>query len=81
MTKRDVKILIDELRAGKSYPEVDEGSLYGLALPDFPFGKIVRKEAIVKFLNWQCGRFDGTIDEEELENCIQLFYMKKVIMS
>lgn len=81
MTKKDVKILMEELRARKTYPEVDDGSLYGLALADFPFGKVVRKEAIVKFLNWQCGRFDGTIDEEELEECIRLFYIKKVIMS
>jgi hypothetical protein len=80
MTKRDMKILMDELRAGSQYPGTDDSALRGIALRDFPFGKFIRKEAIVHFLVSQCMYMNGKIDEEELDRCFTLLYMKKVKM-
>lgn len=80
MTKTEIHTVVNEIRKGKRYEGVEDTPLHGLALKDFESGKYVRKEAIVNFLNWQCGRFDGTIDEEELQNCISLFKEKRVIM-
>ena len=91
MTKQEIKIVIDELRERKSYVdfnsptaarEIDEltAPLCGLGLSDFPKKKIVRKESIVHFLRWQCFYLDGTIHEEELQNCLYLLKEKQVIM-
>ncbi len=93
MTKYEIQSIIDDLRQGKSYvdsslpPEryMDQifelmAPLEGLALPDFEKGKMVRKEAIVHFLRWQCLRLDGTIDEEELSSCVELLKSNRVIM-
>lgn len=80
MTKQDMRVVVDELRLHKTYPEVDDTPLEGLALRDFPYGKHVRKECVVKFLNWQCLRLDGTIDEEELTQDMFLLKKKRVIM-
>ena len=80
MTKKEISIVADEFRRHIHYPDIDDTPLYGLGLPDFEKGKYVRKEVVVNFLNWQCGRMDGTVDEEEFENCISLFKEKKVVM-
>jgi hypothetical protein len=80
MNKGELKIVVDELRNGTSYPEVDISPLSGCGLHDFPFGKIIRKEVIVMHLRWQCLFFNGKIDEEELCNCLEIFKWKKVIM-
>jgi len=87
MTKAELKLVVDELRAGKTY--VDTGNveavgdvtapLEGLGLSDFEKGKLVRKEAVIHFLRWQTLRMDGTIDEEELSECLGLL-SKKVVM-
>lgn len=93
MNKYDIKIVVDELREGKSYVvRGDDDRAYldkiyefmmpleGLGLSDFPHGKIVRKESIVHFLRWQCNRLDGTIDEEELSSILVCLKEKRVIM-
>ncbi len=80
MTKQDVLVVVKELRENVIYEDVDDSPLHGLGLNDFSVGKYVRKEAIVKFLNWQCRYLGGGIDENELENCISLLKQKKVIM-
>jgi hypothetical protein len=80
MNKNDIRVVVNELRKGTHYPGVEDTPLYGIGLSDFETGKFVRKEAIVNFLNWQCGRFDGTLDEEELTNCVSLFKEKHIIM-
>lgn len=80
MTKQDIKIVVDELRKGVHYPEVDDTPLHGLALPDFEKGKIVRKEVIVNFLNWQTAFLGGGFDEEELTQDISLLKQKRVVM-
>ena len=80
MTKADIKILMNELRQGKTYEDVEDTPLHGLALDDFPDRKTVRKEAIVQFLNWQTRCLNGTIDEEALVEHIALLQAKKVVM-
>ena len=80
MTKQDVKVVVDEVRKGVQYPDVDDTPLHGLALPDFPYGKHVRKEVIVRFLNWQSCYIGGGIDEVELTEDLRLLKQKKVIM-
>ncbi len=80
MTKADIKVLMDEMREGKYY-DTDDSPLHGLALDDFPKGKHVRKEAIIKFLNWQCRYIFGNgIDEEALSDHIWLLQHKRVVM-
>jgi len=84
MNKKDLKLVVDELRAGKSYPDVDDSALHGIALSDFPKGKVVRKEAVVRFLNYQCrwlfAQDDSEFDEEELTNCLGWLKEKRVVM-
>ena len=80
MTKKDFKIVVDELRNNVWYADTDVTPLSGCGLPDFPLRKIVRKEVILMHLRWQCVNLDGTIDEEELSNNLQIFKDKKVIM-
>lgn len=80
MTKAEIKVVVEDLRNHKTYPGVETEPLCGLALSDFPFGKYVRKEVISNFLNWQCAYLDGTFDEPELDNCLQLLKKKRIIM-
>ena len=83
MRVEDFRTVVGELRAGCSYPDVDDTPLHGIALSDFPKGKMVRKEAIVKFLSYQCRYMitDGPeFDEEELSNCLMWLKDKKVVM-
>lgn len=80
MNKVEIKIVVEELRTGVSYPEVDTSPLLGCGLSDFPFGKIIRKEVLVMHLRWQCLFFNGMIDEEELCSCLEIFKYKKIIM-
>lgn len=80
MDKKEIKQVVDELRNDVSYPEVDISPLSGCGLSDFPFGKIVRKEAIVQHLRWQCLMFNGNIDEEELCANLEIFKHKKIVM-
>lgn len=80
MTKKEIQTVVNELREGISYPEVDISPLSGCGLPDFPKGKMIRKESIVMHLRWQCLFLNGNIDEEELCNELQLLKENKVIM-
>lgn len=80
MNKSEIKIVVDELRENKSYPEVDISPMSGCGLSDFPSGKIIRKEAIVMHLRWQCMFLNGNIDEEELSYELQLLKTNKIIM-
>ncbi len=80
MTKNDVIVLVNELRENVMYPDADDVPLHGLGLPDFQKGKHIRKEAIVKFLNWQCRYLGGGFDEEELTECLRLLKVKRVVM-
>jgi len=80
MTKKEIVTVVNELREGTSYPEVDISPLSGCGLPNFPKNKMIRKEAIVMHLRWQCLFLNGNIDEEELCNDLQLLKENKVIM-
>ena len=80
MTKAEIREVVDDLRNGKTYPDVDTSPLYGLALEDFPKGKYVRKEVISNMLNWQCMLLNGEIDEDELDNCLRWWKEKRVVM-
>lgn len=80
MTKKDFQAVVDDLRNGTSYPGVDISPLSGCGLSDFPLRKIIRKEAIVMHLRWQCLFLNGNIDEEELCNELELLRTNKVIM-
>jgi hypothetical protein len=80
MTKKEIQIVVNELREKISYPEVDTSPLFGCALGDFPIGKIIRKEVIVMHLRWQCIFLNGNIDEEELCLNLEIFKVKRVIM-
>ena len=80
MTKKEIQIVVNELRDKTSYPEVDISPLTGCALGDFPIGKIIRKEVIVMHLRWQCLFLNGNIDEEELCFNLAIFKEKKIIM-
>ena len=80
MTKQDIKTVVDEYRDNKYYPNVSTEPLVGCALPDFPKGKYVRKEAIVNLLRWQCKYLNGETDEEELTNVISILKIKRVHM-
>lgn len=80
MTKQDLKILVDELRNDVSYPDVDTSPLFGCGLPEFPKRKIIRKEALLMHLRWQCLFLNGNIDEEELCTNLQIFKDKRIIM-
>jgi hypothetical protein len=79
MNKAELKLVTDEYRQGKHYPEIDLEPIIGIGLPDFEKGKFIRKEVIVNFLNWQCLFLSGETDENELSNCLFLLN-KKVIM-
>ena len=80
MTKNEIKEVVDDLRNGKTYPGVDTSPLCGIALSDFPKGKIVRKEVISNMLSWQCQLLNGEIDENELVDCIGWLKEKRVVM-
>jgi hypothetical protein len=80
MNKEEIKVVVQELREGISYPETDIGPLYGCGLDDFPKNKMIRKEVIVMHLRWQCLFFNGNIDEQELSNSLFILKDKKVIM-
>jgi hypothetical protein len=79
MNKKEIKIVVDELRANKRYG-TDTNILDGCGLSDFPKRKMVRKEVIVDFLQYQCRYLNGGIDEEELSSNIETLKVKKVIM-
>jgi len=79
MTKQEIKQIVDDLRANKHY-KTDTSILDGIGLPDFPKSKIVRKEVIVDFLQWQCRYLNGGINEEELSDCIEALKFHKVII-
>jgi len=56
--------------------DIDESVLYGCGLPGF--GKrTVTLECAAKLLRWQCVRFDGSIDEEEL-NSMRVICRKRI---
>jgi hypothetical protein len=80
MTKTEIKIVVDELRAGKAY-DVLNNPLEGVGLPNWHGGekRFVSKEAIVNFLRWQTMCLNGAIDYDELERCVYLL-KKKVLM-
>jgi hypothetical protein len=80
MNKNDCIIVVDELRNNISYPDVEISPLSGCGLPDFPIGKMIRKEAIVMHLRWQCKYLNGDIDEEQLSEELSILKSKKVIM-
>jgi hypothetical protein len=80
MNKNEIKLVVDELRKGITYPGVETDPLHGCGLSDFPIGKHVRKEVIVNMLNWQCIYLNGNIDETELDNMIDILKSKKIIM-
>ena len=80
MNKKEIKLVVDELRKGITYPGVETDPLHGCGLIDFPKHKAVRKEVIVNMLNWQCRYLNGYIDEYELDTMIEIFKIKKIIM-
>jgi hypothetical protein len=80
MTKADLKLLVNELRQDISYPNVDISPLTGCGLRDFPKCKIIRKEALLMHLRWQCIYLNGGIDEQELTDNLQIFKDKRIIM-
>ena len=80
MTKDDMKVLADELRQGKSYPEADISVLSGCGLSDFEKRKPVRKEAIVMHLRWQCLTLNGTVLDSQLTEELQILKEKEVLM-
>ena len=80
MTKKDFKTVVDELRQNISYPDIDISPLSGCGLPGFEKGKIIRKEVILMHLRWQCLYLNGTIDEQELCDNLELFKYLKIIM-
>lgn len=80
MTKQEIKLVVDELRSGESYPDVSIAPLTGCGLSDFPKRKHIRKEVIVQHLRWQCLFLNGNIDEEELCYNLEILKDKKVIM-
>jgi len=80
MTKNDLQTLVNELREGACYLNVDTAPLHGCGLPDFEKGKMIRKEVLVQFLRWQCLMMNGNIDEEELCECLAIFKEKKIMM-
>lgn len=79
MNKKEIKLVVDELRANKRYG-TDTNILDGVGLSDFQKRKVVRKEVIVDFLQYQCRYLSGGIDEEELGSCIESLRFQKVIM-
>jgi len=80
MTKNDCKILVNELRNNISYSDIDTSVLFGCGLDDFPKGKIIRKEALLMHLRWQCLFLNGGIDEQELSDNLWIFKNKRIIM-
>lgn len=80
MNKKEIKLVVDELRNNTSYPNIDISPLSGCGLSDFPIGKIIQKEVIVMHLRWQALYLSGNIDEEELSSCLDILKTKKVIM-
>lgn len=80
MNKKELKIVTRELKDGKSYPDADIWVFDGFGLPDYPKGKAISKEAIVQMLRYQTIQLNGSIDEEELSNCLYLLKAKQVIM-
>jgi hypothetical protein len=80
MTKKEIITIVNELREGTYYPDVDISPLSGCGLPDFPKNKMIRKEAIVMHLRWQCLYLNGNIDETELSYNLQIFKDKRIIM-
>ena len=80
MTKKEIQIVVNELRNNISYPVADISPLTGCALNDFPKHKYIRKESIVMHLRWQCLFLNGGIDEEELNYNLQIFKDKRIVM-
>lgn len=80
MTKQEAQDVVNELRIGKVYPNVDIEPLHGVGTHDFPTGKMVTKECIVNFLNYQCMMLNGAIDQQELSNCLASLKLKKVVV-
>lgn len=80
MTKEEIKIVVDELREGKYYNEIDISPMSGCGLPNFKKGKMIRKEVIVMHLRWQCININGDINEVELSYELQLLKDNKIIM-
>ena len=80
MNTVELKLVVDEMREGKHYPNIDASPLDGIGLPYFDLNKQVSKEVIVNFLREHCFRSVGIVDDEELVSCLYLLKKKKVIM-
>ena len=77
MNKREIKLVVDEVRMGKMYEKVSIDSLDGCAY--FQEKKKIRKEVIVQFLRWQALNLDGSINDEMLTEAVDCL-SKNIIM-
>lgn len=67
--KKATKLAFSE---GFSWLEHDMSILDGCGLPDFsPVAATIN--TIAAFIKYQCGCLDGSIDQEELNNCRYIF--------
>ena len=80
MNKKEIKVVVDELRNNISYDDIDITPMIGCGLSGFEKGKHIRKEVIVMHLRWQCLNLNGSIDEETLINELELLKENKIIM-
>ena len=80
MNKKDIKLVVDELRNNISYDNVDTSPMTGCGLSGFKKGKHIRKEVIVMHLRWQCLYINGNIDESVLSDELFLLKKNKIIM-
>lgn len=61
--QRAIEIATSEI----SLEKVDDDHLFGFALPQSD-NVMSTIDAVAKMIRWQCCRFDGTFDNEELNN-------------
>lgn len=80
MNKKEIKVVVDELRNNISYDDIDISPMAGCRLSGFKKGKHIRKEVIVMHLRWQCLNINGSIDEEALVDELELLKENKIIM-
>lgn len=77
MNKKEIKLVVDELRAGRRYERVSLESLDGCAY--FQGKRRIRKEVIVQFLRWQTLNLDGSINDEMLGEAVDCL-RKNIVM-
>lgn len=67
MKAEEIKKAVEIATSDISLDNVDDDHLFGFALPHS--GKVMSTmDAVAKMVRWQCCRFDGTFDNEELNN-------------